>query len=386
MLRFLTSGESHGPQLTVILEGMPSGVKIDIDLINDWLAERQKGYGRGGRMNIEKDRVSFLSGIRGGYTLGSPITMVIKNKDWANWQEIMTPDKTADLSKRRVTRPRPGHVDLPGAIKYRHRDMRNVLERASARETAARVAVGALVWQFLNQFNIHVLAHVIALGPVKCDNDSLDWDVIEEQVRQSPLFCADSDAGKAMIKVIDAARETGETLGGVFEIRVKGLPPGLGSYTHWDRKLDGLLAQALMSIQGIKGVEIGLGFEAGKLLGSQVHDPIYYHPQAGYYRRTNGAGGLEGGVTNGEVLILRAAMKPIPTLMKPLASVDVATKEPFEAVKERSDVCAVPAASVVGKAVIAPVLANALLEKFGSDNIDEIKQAWQNYCDYVREY
>lgn len=337
-------------------------------------------------MEIEKDRVSILSGVRGGYTLGSPITMVIENKDWVNWQEVMSPDETADLSKRQITRPRPGHADLPGAIKYKHRDMRNVLERASARETAARVAVGALVWQFLHQFGIRVLAHVIALGPVKCSTGSLDWDTIEEQIRQSPLFCVNQEAGTAMMKAIDKAKETGETLGGVFEVLVKGLPPGLGSYTHWDRKLDGLLAQALMSIQGIKGVEVGLGFEAGRLLGSQVHDPIYFDCQTGYYRSTNGAGGLEGGVTNGEILVLRAAMKPIPTLMKPLASVDVSTKEPFDAARERSDVCAVPAASVVGKAVIAPVLANALMEKFGSDNIDEIKQAWQNYCNYVRDY
>lgn len=386
MLRFLTAGESHGPQLTVILEGMPSGVRIDKESINSWLADRQKGYGRGGRMNIERDQISILSGIRGGYTLGSPITMVIENKDWSNWRELMTPEETAVLTKRTVTRPRPGHVDLAGAIKYRHRDMRNVLERASARETAARVAVGALVWQFLNLFNIEVQSHVIALGPVKSPSQEMDWETVEEQVQQSSVFCADQETSAAMIKAIDKAREAGETLGGIFEIRVRGLPPGLGSYVHWDRKLDGLLAQALMSIQGIKGVEIGLGFQAGQLSGSQVHDPIYYDAGEGFYRTTNGAGGLEGGVTNGEILVLRAAMKPIPTLMKPLASVDVTTKEPVEAVKERSDVCAVPAASVVGKAVIAPVLANALLEKFGHDNIYDIKKAWQDYWDYVRDF
>ncbi|NLC76997.1 MAG: chorismate synthase [Clostridia bacterium] len=386
MLRFLTAGESHGPQLTVILEGMPSGIKIDRESINQWLADRQKGYGRGGRMAIERDQVSILSGIRGGYTLGSPITMVIENKDWTNWRELMTAEDTAVLSKRKVTRPRPGHVDLAGAIKYRHQDMRNVLERASARETAARVAVGALVWQFLNLLNIEVLAHVISLGPVKCPSQEMDWEVVQEQIRRSSVCCADDEASAAMVKAIDRAREAGETLGGVFEIMVRGLPPGLGSYVHWDRRLDGLLAQALMSIQGIKGVEIGLGFRAGFLSGSQVHDPIYYGAQEGFYRPTNGAGGLEGGVTNGEILVLRAAMKPIPTLMKPLASVDVITKEPVEATKERSDVCAVPAATVVGKAVIAPVLANALLEKFGHDNIDEIKKAWQDYWDYVRDF
>lgn len=386
MLRFLTAGESHGPQLTVIVEGMPSGVKIDIDLINSWLKERQKGYGRGGRMSIEEDRVEILSGLRGGVTLGSPITMVIKNKDWVNWKELMAADEKANLNKNRVTRPRPGHVDLPGAMKYHHKDMRNVLERASARETAARVAVGALVWQFLFEFNIQVLSHVICIGSVMCAGNNLDWQTIEEHAPKSPLFCADPTANEYMIKAVDEARKAGETLGGIFEILVKGLPPGVGSYVHWDRKLDGLLAQALMSIQGIKGVEIGLGFKAGTLPGSQVHDPIYYTREEGYYRKTNGAGGLEGGITNGEILVLRAAMKPIPTLMKPLASVDVLTKEHADAARERSDVCAVPAASIVGKAAIAPVLANALLEKFGSDNLTEIKAAWNNYCEYVRGY
>lgn len=386
MLRFLTAGESHGPQLTVIVEGMPSGVKIDIDLINAWLQDRQKGYGRGARMNIEQDRVEILSGLRGGVTLGSPITIVIKNKDWLNWEDLMRPDDRADLTKRKVTCPRPGHADLAGAMKYHHRDLRNVLERASARETAARVAVGALVWQFLFEFNIKVLSHVICVGSVSCSSSNLDWDTIEKRAAQSPFFCADPAANEYMMKAVDEAREAGETLGGIFEIRVKGLPPGLGSYVHWDRKLDGLLAQALMSIPGIKGVEIGLGFKAGTLPGSQVHDPIYYDHAQGYYRKTNGAGGLEGGVTNGEILVLRAAMKPIPTLMKPLPSVDVATKEAAEAARERSDVCAVPAASIVGKAAIAPVLANAVLEKFGGDNLTEIKTAWQHYCKYVRDF
>lgn len=386
MIRFLTAGESHGPQLTVIVEGMPSGVKIDIDLINAWLRDRQKGHGRGARMKIEEDRVEILSGLRGGVTLGSPITMVIKNKDWVNWQDLMRPDPEADLTKRQVTCPRPGHVDLPGAMKYHHRDLRNVLERASARETAARVAVGALVWQFLFAFDIKVLSHVICVGSVFCSQANLDWDTIEKRAAQSPFFCADPAAAEYMMKAVDEARTAGETLGGIFEILVKGLPPGLGSYVHWDRKLDGLLAQALMSIQGIKAVEIGLGFKAGTLAGSQVHDPIYYEQGQGYYRKTNGAGGLEGGVTNGEVLVLRAAMKPIPTLMRPLASVDVNTKEAAAAARERSDVCAVPAASIVGKAAIAPVLANAVLEKFGGDNLAEIKTAWQHYLDYVRGF
>lgn len=386
MLRFLTAGESHGPQLTVIVEGMPSGVKIDIDLINAWLRDRQQGYGRGGRMRIEEDRVEILSGVRGGMTLGSPITMVIRNKDWVNWEEVMRPDAGADLTQRNVTCPRPGHVDLAGAMKYHHQDIRNVLERASARETAARVAVGALVWQFLFEFNIKVLSHVTCVGSVFCSGTNLDWDTIAERAAKSPFFCADPVAGEYMMKAVDEARQAGETLGGIFEILVKGLPPGLGSYVHWDRKLDGLLAQALMSIQGIKGVEIGLGFKAGTLPGSRVHDPIHYNQVDGYYRISNGAGGLEGGITNGEMLVLRAAMKPIPTLMRPLASVDVVTKEPRDAAKERSDVCAVPAASIVGKAAIAPVLANAMLEKFGGDNLAEIKAAWQHYCEYVRGF
>lgn len=376
-LRFLTAGESHGPQLTVIVEGLPAGLRLEAEYINQWLARRQKGYGRGGRMEIEHDRAEITAGVRGGLTLGSPVCLVIRNRDWENWREVMAPGPEAALDHRRVTRPRPGHADLAGAIKYGHRDLRNVLERASARETAARVAAGAAAAALLEALGISLLGHVRQIGPVRV---GLEPDLAAiRQAHLSLVFCADPEAEKAMIAAVDAARESGDTLGGVFEIVVLNLPPGLGSYVHWDRRLDGRLAQALMSIPGIKGVEIGLGFAAAGRAGSEAHDPIFWEPSRGFWRPTNHAGGLEGGITNGEPLVLRAAMKPIPTLRQPLPSVDLATGEPAPAAYERADICAVPAALVVGQAMVALVLADALLEKFGGDHLEEIKAGLAAY-------
>ncbi|MGI6552871.1 MAG: chorismate synthase [Bacillota bacterium] len=385
MIRFFTAGESHGPQLTAIVEGMPAGITIKTEKINSFLERRQQGYGRGGRMAIEKDRVQLVSGVRGEKTLGSPITLLVKNKDWANWQEIMDPGPRALLDKKQVSKPRPGHADLSGAIKYCHRDLRNVLERASARETAARVAVGALVMQFLEILGIRVTSHVVSIGGITM---SSSYQASEDDAGSvpSPVFCPDRESSRKMVEAIEKARRKGDTLGGIFEIQIMNVPPGLGSYVHWDRRLDGQLAQVLMSIPGVKGVEIGLGFTSAELPGSQVHDGIHYSEARGFYRLSNRAGGLEGGMSNGETIVLRAAMKPIPTLMKPLPSVDLETKKTEEASIERSDVCAVPAASVVGEAVVAPVLANAILEKFGGDSMEGILFAWNEYLKHVREF
>lgn len=382
-MRYLTAGESHGKCLIAVVEGVPAGLELSQEDINKFLHRRQQGYGRGGRMQIEKDQVEFLSGVRGGKTLGSPITLSINNRDWANWQNIMSADKEADLLQRVVTRPRPGHADLSGAIKYGHRDMRNVLERSSARETAARVAAGAVAVKFLEALDIEVFSHVVRIGSVQVKANPSFMD-IRAKASQSPVFCVDPEAEQQMLREIDAAKAKGDTLGGVFEVIGLNLPVGLGSYVHWDRKLDGKLAQSLMSIQGIKGVEIGLGFAAASMLGSQVQDEIAYSSEKGFYRTTNNAGGLEGGMTNGEPLIIRAAMKPIPTLMQPLQSVDLWSKEPFAAAVERSDVCAVPAASVVGEAMVALTLAEAILEKFGGDHLEEIRSRVESFRSYVR--
>ncbi len=420
MLRYLTAGESHGPALTAIIEGLPAGLALPEDYVNRQLARRQGGYGRGGRMRIEQDRVRFLAGVRGGFTLGSPLALYIENRDWASWQEIMDPGAAARLDLRVVTRPRPGHADLAGALKYGHRDIRNVLERASARETAARVAAGSVARRLLEELGIEIIGHVVRIGPVAAPeldlirempptppggagngpdeaeeeggcgpgrpggSPGVDLRRLREILDASPVYCLHRETAEAMMREIDRAREAGDSLGGVFEIRVYGLPPGLGSYAHWDRRLDGRLAGALMSIQAIKGVEIGLGFAGAALPGSQVHDEIFYSRERGFYRRTNRAGGLEGGVTNGEPLIVRAAMKPIPTLYKPLRSVDLISKEPFTASVERSDVCAVPAACVVGEAVVAWELAAACVEKFGGDTLQEMKANYQQYLDYLK--
>ncbi|MDS1030056.1 chorismate synthase [Bacillota bacterium LX-D] len=384
MLRFLTAGESHGKCLTAIIEGFPAGLNLTADYINKELARRQHGYGRGARMEIEHDQVSILSGIRGGKTLGSPITLNISNKDWENWQNIMSPEEEADLNLGTITKPRPGHADLSGAIKYEHKDLRNVLERSSARETATRVAVGAVAKKLLQEINIEIISHVISIGDVKSLGPISIQD-IKQKASNSPVFCADIETEKAMLQAIDRAKDNKDTLGGIFEVIVLNMPMGIGSFVHWDRKLDAMLAQGLMSIQAIKGVEFGIGFRSAALPGSRVQDEIAYNQEQGFFHLTNNAGGLEGGMTNGEPLIIRAAMKPIPTLMQPLASVDLHTKEPFNAAVERSDVCAVPAASVIGEAVVAFTLAQAILEKFGGDTLEEIKDRVNKYREYLRQ-
>ncbi|HWQ76921.1 MAG TPA: chorismate synthase [Syntrophomonas sp.] len=373
MLRYLTAGESHGPALNAIIEGMPAGLELSAEYINRQLARRQQGYGRGGRMQIEKDQAEILSGVRDGKTLGSPICLQMKNRDWSNWSEIMAAGQ-ADIESRRVTVPRPGHGDLAGHIKYGHEDLRNILERASARETAARVAACTVGRRLIEQFGMKIYSHVIQIGDVQAR--SVELQEIIDLAPQSELFCADPEAETRMKQAIDQAREQGDSLGGIFEIIVSNVPVGLGSHVHWDRKLDGRLAGALMSIQAIKGVEIGLGFAAAGLPGSRVHDEIY-GGKPDFKRGSNHAGGLEAGITNGQNLVLRAAMKPIATLYNPLTSVDLETGEKALASVERSDICAVPAAAVVGEAVTAFELAVALLEKFGGDSIGEIQRRTQ---------
>lgn len=373
MLRYLTAGESHGPVLTAIVEGFPAGLELSAEYINQQLARRQQGYGRGGRMQIETDKVELLAGVRGGKTLGSPISMQIKNKDWSNWSAIMASGE-ADLESRQVLVPRPGHGDLVGHIKYGHQDLRNILERASARETAARVAACTVGRRLIEYYGLEINSHVIQIGSVQAAACSLEN--IKAQASQSSLLCADPEAEALMKKEIDQAKENGDSLGGIFEIIVSNMPVGLGSHVHWDRKLDGRIAGALMSIQAIKGVEIGLGFAAGGLPGSQVHDEIFTDA-LGFRRGSNNAGGLEAGMTNGQNLVVRAAMKPIATLYKPLRSVHLESGLEAQAAIERSDVCAVPAAAVVGEAVIAFELAVAFMEKFGGDSIVEIDKRFQ---------
>ncbi|NLK01391.1 MAG: chorismate synthase [Clostridia bacterium] len=383
-MRFLTAGESHGPCLTAIIEGIPSGLELSSEAVNRQLERRQRGYGRGKRMDIERDRVKIKSGVRDGVTLGSPICLVIENRDWEKWQSIMAVEKGANLTSRKVTSPRPGHADLAGGIKYRHGDLRNVLERASARETAARVAVGAVARIFLEVLGIMIGSHVIQIGSAAADIGEADLAKLAE-ASKSPIMCADPNKSKEMMEEIDDAQRNGDSLGGIFEVIVENVPPGLGSYVHWDRRLDGHLAQALMSIPGIKGVEIGSGFASAGLPGSQVHDPIYYNDDLGLYRNTNNAGGLEGGMSNGEPIVTRAAMKPIPTLMKSLPSVDLNTRTPTKAAVERSDVCAVPAAAVTGEAMAAIVVAGAVLEKFGGDYMEEVFEKMARYRGYERQ-
>ena len=384
MLRFLTSGESHGKSVLAILEGIPAGLSLSREQIDSELAARQSGYGRGGRMKIEHDSVEVISGLRGGVTIGSPITLLIGNKDWENWKDVMDPWQVKDASRKAaVTRPRPGHADLSGALKYGHTDVRNVLERASARETAPRVAVGAVCKAFLAEFGIEIVSHVVALAGVKAQTSKMSAQRIREASEKSSLRCADQEAERKMIGAIDRAIELGDSLGGIVEVRATGVPVGLGSYSQWDRKLESGLAAAVMSVQAIKGVEIGLGFAAADRRGSQVHDEILYSKKRGFYRKTNRAGGIEGGVSNGEDIVLKAAMKPIPTLRQPLSSVDMVTKETFEASVERSDVVAVPAASVVAGAAVAFVLADAMLEKCGGDSIVETRGNYDQYVDQV---
>ena len=391
MLRFLTAGESHGPVLCAVIEGYPAGVEVSGDRINEQLARRQAVYGRGGRMKIEKDRVEILSGVRQGITLGSPIALQIKNLDWENWKGIMSNHpgefQIEKAKERELTRPRPGHADLAGAIKYGHHDLRNVLERASARETAIRVAVGTVGRILIESLGCRVFSHVVQIGEAEAADygDRIFSAEFMKQASASPVGCADSKAAAAMMAEIDQARENGDTLGGVFEVICTGLPPGLGSYVHWDRRLDSRLAAALLGIPSVKGVEFGLGFRGAGLPGSFYHDPIHCTPEGEIYRPTNRAGGLEGGVTNGEPLLLRAVVKPVPTLFKPLASVDLRTGKESLASVERSDCCIVPAAAVIGEAVVSWVLAEAVMEKCGGDSFSEIQKRWQEYIDDTRD-
>jgi chorismate synthase len=385
--RWFTAGESHGPGLVAIVDGVPAGVPLLAADIDGDLARRQRGYGRGGRMKIETDRVTLQAGVRGGETLGGPIALLVPNRDFASWAGRMGPEPF-DAPPEAVVRPRPGHADLAGGLKYDRRDLRDILERASARETTMRVAVGGVAKVLLAALGIDVFAHVVSIGDVEADaHGALDAGLIRERARASDLSCADPAAEARMREAIHAASHAGDTLGGVFEVVATGLPPGLGSHVQWDRKLDGRLAQALMCIQAIKGVEIGLGFEAARLRGSEVHDPIGYDGDAHeFVRPRNGAGGLEGGITNGAPLVARAAMKPIATLRTPLPSVHVDTKAPSDAAFERSDICAVAAAAVVGEAMVAITLADAVLEKFGSDSLRELRRNVEGYREQARAY
>jgi chorismate synthase len=396
MLRFLTAGESHGPALVAILEGMPAGVPVDLQALARQMRRRQGGHGRGRRMAIESDAVEVLSGIRVGVTLGSPIALLIRNRDWDNWRFTMSVDAapSADAGgphRPPVTRPRPGHADLAGAVKYGHDDLRNVLERASARETAARVAVGALARQLLERLGISVAAHVTAIGPARLEAASpVPFDVIAGAADDSPVRCADAAVARRMVEAIDAARTAGDTLGGTFEVVVRGVPPGLGSHVQWDRRLDGRLAQALVSVPAVKAVEIGCGVQSAFLPGSEVHDEILRgdpaaSPLTGLRRTSNHAGGLEGGVSNGEELRVTAYMKPIATLMRPLRSVDLRTGEESAAAIERSDTCAVPAAAVIGEAVVALVVADAFMEKFGGDSLADMERQYTEWRRAVAE-
>jgi len=387
MLRYLTAGESHGKGLVAILEGIVAGLKLSSEDIDRELKRRQVGYGRGKRMEIEKDKVEIISGIRLGKTLGSPIALLIKNLDWENWQKVMViEDKKVVSQNPPLTHPRPGHADLAGAIKYNFADLRNVLERASARETAARVAVGAICKRFLSEFNIEIYSRVVQIGRIKDESQWQPTKASYQMIEDSPLRCLDRRAEAKMITEIDLAKKKGDTLGGLFEVMIINLPVGLGSYTQWDLKLDARLAYALMSIQAIIGVEIGLGFAAAEKFGSQVQDEIFYEKnERRFFRRSNNAGGIEGGMSNGEPIILKAAMKPISSLAQPLSSVDIVSKEPVKAMKERADVCAVPAASVIGEAVTALEIARAMQEKFGGDSLEEIKRNYSGYLDYVKK-
>jgi chorismate synthase len=386
-LRYLTAGESHGPGLTAVVEGFPAGVPIDIEAIDRDLKRRMGGYGRGGRMKIESDEAGIRSGVRWGESLGSPITIWIENRDWRNWEKKMSAraeDRDPSLA---VTRPRPGHADLAGALKYNQRDVRNILERASARETAARVAIGGLAKCLLAPFGIRVLGWVAEIGGIAAQHSGMAAEEIFGRAEESPCRMADPDAEARIVALIDECKRAGDTLGGVVETVAVGLPPGLGSHAHWDRKLDGRLAHALMSVQAAKGVEVGLGFETARRRGSAVHDEIYFDERANRFeRRTNNAGGTEGGMSSGEPLVVRTAFKPLSTLMSPLHSVDLETKGEARAAIERSDVVAIPAAAVIAEAVVAFVVADAFLEKFGGDSLAEIRRNFDGYLEHVRSF
>jgi chorismate synthase len=390
-MRYLTAGESHGPQLTVIIEGVPAGLTLTAEEINGELKRRQGGHGRGKRMQIETDTVEILSGVRHGKTLGSPITLVVVNDDFKHWTKIMGSEPISNEEeedvKRKLTRPRPGHADLNGAIKYGHRDLRNVLERSSARETAARVAVGAVAKKILKELGVEVAGHVIEIGGVKATIEHhVTIKEIKEKAEVSPVRCVDSHVEQEMKDCIDEAKKQGDSVGGVVEIIAEGMPIGVGSYVHYDRKLDAKLAAAIMGINAFKGVEIGIGFEAASLPGSQVHDEIIWDAENGYRRSTNNAGGFEGGMTTGMPIVVKGVMKPIPTLYKPLKSVDIMTKEVYEASVERSDSCAVPAACVVAESVVAWELANELIEQFGKDQMKQIQENIAEFRNYSKQF
>ena len=388
MLRFLTAGESHGPELVAVVEGMPSGFEIDPAKINHELARRQKGYGRGGRMAIERDEARIVSGVRFGRSLGSPITLIIENRDYKNWLKRMSIDPCDRDQTQAVTRPRPGHADLAGALKYNLDDIRNVLERASARETAARVAIGGLVRQILQPFGIDLLGYVVSIGSIGTASPSaMGLAELRRITEESQVRVADPAAERAIVEEIDACKKTGDTLGGVVEVKVTGLPVGLGSHVQWDRKLDGRLAHALLSLQAAKGVEFGMGFEAAAVKGSQLHDEIGYDAASRHFTRlSNNSGGTEGGMSTGEPMVVRVAFKPLSTLMQPLHSVDIKTKAQELGTSERSDVCAIPAAAVIAEAVASFVIADAFVEKFGGDSWAEIRRNYQGYLEQVRAF
>ena len=398
MLRYFTAGESHGPCLTAIIDGVPAGFPIDVKKINHDLWRRQQGYGRGGRMLIEKDEVQIRSGIRWGETLGSPVALGIENRDWKNWTKKMSASPEDRDEALAVTKPRPGHADLTGVLKYHHSDIRNILERASARDTVSRTAVGSFCKQLLAPFGIKVMGYIRSIGKGEAKSEGLTYEEIFARSDESPVRVADKEAEDKMIALIEDCKKKGDTMGGIFEVVALGLPPGLGSHAQWDDKLDGRLARALMSIQAIKGVEIGLGFEMARRRGSEVHDEIFFDPDkmvsegtprivpTGFYRGSNNSGGTEGGMSNGAPLVVRVAMKPISTLMSPLQSVDLRSKRPADASVERSDVCSAPAAAVVGEAVVAFELAVAFLEKFGGDSLHEITRNYEGYLGQIKNF
>ncbi|MCP3763196.1 chorismate synthase [Domibacillus sp. A3M-37] len=391
-MRYLTAGESHGPQLTAIIEGLPAGMELLAEDVNTDLLRRQKGHGRGRRMQIEKDLVAIKSGVRHGHTLGSPVTLVVENDDWKHWTKIMgieplDSEEAAEEIKRKITRPRPGHADLNGGIKYGHRDMRNVLERSSARETTVRVAAGAAAKKLLKLLGVEIASHVIEIGGIRAENIQFETiKELQERSEASSVRCLDEEASAKMIEAIDNAKKNGDSIGGVVEVIAEGMPIGVGSYVHYDRKLDAKVAAAIVSINAFKGVEIGIGFEAARKFGSEVHDEIAWNEQRGFYRKTNRLGGFEGGMTNGMPIVVRGVMKPIPTLYKPLESVDIDTKETFSASIERSDACAVPAAAVVAEAAVAWELANALLEQFNGDRMDHLIRQVEEHTSYAKEF
>ena len=388
MFRFETAGESHGECLVATVTGLPAGIAINLEEINRELWRRQQGYGRGGRMKIETDKAHIVSGVRHGRTIGSPIAIIIANADWKNWTESLPVEQGDPAKHKSVSRPRPGHADLAGALKYDFPDARYILERASARETTARVAVGGIVKQFLRAFGIEILSHVIAVGPSRLER-SVCWEEIEALSRRDEVLlgCVDADAEQQMKLVVDEVYRTGDTVGGIFEVVAHGLPPGLGSHITWDSRLDGRLAQAIVSMQAVKGVEVGWAEEGSRSMGSKVQDTIHYdREQHRFSRGDNRAGGIEGGMTNGEDLRVRGFLKPISTLRRPLESVDLDTREPAKAAYERSDVCVVPAAGVIGEAMVAIVLGQAMLEKFGGDSLEETKRNFSGYIDQVRNF